>query len=290
MNYVFVYGTLRRGERNHYLLKNAKLLYEQAWTFGQLFDTPYHFPVLYESPNNKIYGELYEITEDELKLLDRLEGFEEGKENNYYERKIKTIFTDQGCFDAYVYIDTKRHIEVSNEILNGDWKVYQLEQSRPEYIDYFAYGSCMDHERFQKHGVDHYFQNVKGTGILNGYSLRFSLPTSDAGKADIVEDKVGIVEGIVYQIPFEATHYLYRREGVAIGLYRPAVITVKINGRNIENVLTFIVIDKKEETPPSCLYAKEIFRGAKGYLSEGYIKSLQQHVKQLQLALRNRKK
>ena len=69
MNYVFVYGTLRRGERNHYLLKNAKLLYEQAWTFGQLFDTPYHFPVLYESPNNKIYGELYEITEDELKLL-----------------------------------------------------------------------------------------------------------------------------------------------------------------------------------------------------------------------------
>lgn len=85
---VFVYGTLKRNEGNHRLLKDAKFVCEDSIKGYTLFDLFYGFPcvVKMDLKNNYIYGEVYEIDSEILKSLDMLEGYTEGSPNNHYER------------------------------------------------------------------------------------------------------------------------------------------------------------------------------------------------------------
>lgn len=280
MSLVFVYGTLRKGERNHRLLSGAKLIAEQAWINGELHDTGFGYPTVKENSNSRVYGEVYEIAVDQLAQLDELECYDEKSEENLYIRKHEQIFTDMGSFDAYVYFSGKQLEQIDNRIETGDWKVYR-NIGNQEFYYYFAYGSCMDDERFIQQGVKSYFTDIVGKGLLPRYALRFTLNMSDGGKADIVEDNKSTVEGVVYRVPSEAIQYLYRREGVAIDLYRPAIVEIETDSGVLDKVLTFLVIDKGIETGPSKLYATEILRGGKPYLSEPYLKQLELHMKQL---------
>ncbi|MED3623948.1 gamma-glutamylcyclotransferase [Neobacillus thermocopriae] len=279
-HYVFVYGTLRRHDKYHDLLKDSVLISEQAWTKGRLYDTEDGYPALMESTEGTVYGELYLVTDEQLSRLDRLEEYEENRDNNLYDRKKKLIYHDRGETEAYTYFITKQNeFMLKIAIPSGDWRIYQFEKQKGNVL-YYAYGSCMDHARFKKANVDHYFQKLIGRGILEGYSLRFTKKLPDGGRADIVENG-GIVEGKVYEVPRECLDYLYQREGVEIRLYRPALIDVKMDGQIVKDVLTFIVVDKEPETAPPDHYLEEIIRGGRGILSEMYISRLIEHVRTL---------
>lgn len=268
---VFVYGTLRKNERNHHLIQNAKLLAEQAWTKGTLFDTGYYYPAIKRSNENVVYGELFEVNDSDLARLDLLEGYNPNESNNLYTRVTQKIYTDNGSTLAYVYV-MEDETMLQKQIVSGDWKVHQL--LKDVTIPYFAYGSCMDTVRFQKANVDHYFKHLIGKGILNRYSLRFTRKSFDGGRADIVEDG-GIVEGKVYEIQSEALPYLFRREGVNAGCYRPAIIEVKVQEQIVKNVLTFVVVNKEKETAPPAHYLEEILRGGRGFLSDEYLRKVE---------------
>ncbi|RSK27625.1 gamma-glutamylcyclotransferase [Bacillus sp. HMF5848] len=274
---VFVYGTLRKGEGNARLLDGATCLAEQCWTDGALFDTGYGYPAMKQSQLDRVYGELYAVSDADLKRLDHLEGYIPGGTNNLYERIEQTVYTDKGSFTAFVYVASNSSL-VKKHILSGDWKLYQFENSHSKIV-YFAYGSCMDDVRFKKQNVHHYFQNVIGSGKLHGYTLRFTRKALDGGRADIVEEG-GVVEGKLYDITADALDYLYGREGVKAGCYRPAFIEVEYNGLLLKNVLTFTVVDKEAETAPPDHYMQEIIRGGTGYVSEQYLMVLQTYVKE----------
>ncbi|WP_108672366.1 gamma-glutamylcyclotransferase family protein [Peribacillus acanthi] len=122
---VFVYGTLRKGERNHRLLESSTCIAKECWTTGQLFDTGNGYPAMIHSSSDKTYGELYSVTEKELKQLDHLEGYTEGGKDNLYERIQQTVYTDKGEFKAYMYVASKVNL-LKKKILNGDWKEYRL--------------------------------------------------------------------------------------------------------------------------------------------------------------------
>jgi len=122
---VFVYGTLRDGEVNAQLLKNATCLDKDCWTHGLLYDSGYGYPALIPSANHRTAGELYEVTEKELNLLDELEDYKEGGTNNLYERVEREIFTAHGATLAYVYISNNDDL-LKKEIFSGDWKRYKL--------------------------------------------------------------------------------------------------------------------------------------------------------------------
>ena len=68
---VFVYGTLKSGDRNNYLLKGSKFIQKDS-IFGTLFDLG-RFPALTDG-HKKVYGEIWEISDETLRRLDRLEG------------------------------------------------------------------------------------------------------------------------------------------------------------------------------------------------------------------------
>ncbi|MFZ3588886.1 gamma-glutamylcyclotransferase family protein [Bacillus sp. DJP31] len=101
---VFVFGTLRKNERNHYLLKASNCLAEQAWTTGSLYGTNYGYPVLQENKRSRVYGEIYEVNSSQLARLDELEGYRGEGESNYYDRITKRVHTDEGVHEAYVYV------------------------------------------------------------------------------------------------------------------------------------------------------------------------------------------
>ncbi|WP_316571419.1 gamma-glutamylcyclotransferase [Neobacillus sp. YIM B06451] len=281
---VFVYGTLRKGESNHHLLKNAVRIAEQCWTNGALFDTGYGYPALGLDPQAKVFGELYEVTAEELFRLDRLEGYVEGGTNNLYERVEQLVYTDKGAVTAYLYYAGGPDLLVKR-IPNGDWKEYRLIARKTGSVLYFAYGSCMDDRRFRKDGVGHYFQEMLGKGVLENYTVRFSRKSSvdGRGRADIVEEG-GVVEGKVYNIPIRALReYLYRREGAPFA-YRPTFVTVGLNGKEVE-ALTFVVTDKQEEMAPPEWYKEEIIRGAVGFVSEAYFTKIKLHMETLETVI-----
>jgi gamma-glutamylcyclotransferase (GGCT)/AIG2-like uncharacterized protein YtfP/cation transport regulator ChaC len=276
--YVFVYGTLRKHESNHILLKEASLLREQAWVEGVLYETNRGYPALKEG-NGTVYGEIYKINPDILSKVDELEDFLEGRGENLYIRRLKQVETDTGPQEAYVYYSENESL-FQQYIPSGDWKVHQFLQGKPERILYFAYGSCMDDDRFKKAQVDLHFKHCLGAGLLEGYTMKYLFHVHDGGRGDIIEDG-GTMEGVVYDIPQEAVEYLFTREGVSPGWYRAAFIDIVIGGKAYKDVLTFIVKVKNDETCPPDHYAREILRGSYPHVSKSYHEKLQNQLMEI---------
>jgi gamma-glutamylcyclotransferase (GGCT)/AIG2-like uncharacterized protein YtfP/cation transport regulator ChaC len=273
---LFVYGTLRKHEENHFLLVTGRCLAEQAWVYGELFDTGLGYPSMRPSASQKVYGELYEVHLDQFRDLDELEDYIPGRKDNLYDRVEQDIHTDIGSFNGFVYVSNRDDL-LAKQILHGDWKLYRFMDSPPEKVLYYAYGSCMDDERFRLAKVDHFFQRIVGPALLKGYSMKYLLERPDGGRGDIIEDG-GRTEGILYELPYEAVAYLFKREGFHGGLYRPVFLDIESEGRIYNNVLSFHVYNKREELAPPAHYAKEILRGAKGRLSEEYLKKLEGNI------------
>jgi gamma-glutamylcyclotransferase (GGCT)/AIG2-like uncharacterized protein YtfP len=279
--YMFVYGTLRRHEKNHHYLNDATLVAEQAWTYGELYDTNLGYPMMKPSETKKVYGEVYEINQHHLKEIDILEDFQDGSNENLYERIVQTIYTDNKIIQAYLYLSDKN---CEHFISSGDWKIHKLLQKRPETFYYFAYGSCMDVERFKLAKVDSFFEKVTGAGVLDRYSMKYLYTAADGGRADIIEDG-GQTEGIVYEAPIEAVDYLFKREGYHIGMYRATFVDVLVGTTLLKDVLTFHVYDKTpEEAAPPEHYAIEILRGSKNRVSKDYYQRLLQQLRNLQVS------
>ena len=60
----------------------------------------------------------------------------------------------------------------------------------------------------------------------------------------MVEDG-GETEGVLYEVPFDAIRYLYKREGVNEGTYRPAFVDVTVGDQVYEDCLTFLVLKRE---------------------------------------------
>lgn len=271
MEKLFVYGTLRRNERNHRLLGSSSVDTQIAFAKGGLVDTGFGFPAMTSSMDGLVNGELYEVGIEELLRVDVLEGFYgPGDSRNYYERIRIDVQTDKGVIESWAYIHEK---PVQGQVIPyGDWKLYRMCEGRN--ILYFAYGSCMDLKRIEEAGVADWFTQVVGRGILNNCNLQFTRRTDDGGRADLVETG-GYTEGKLYYIPKQAlSGYLYGREGVTGNIYRPIVITVQGENGQSYDALTFVVVNKQEEDVPPNWYMEEILRGASPIVSKGYYLSL----------------
>ena len=117
---VAVYGSLRKGLGNHYLLEDATYLgttTTQGFTMYSLGGFPYIKP---SSNSSDIIIEVYKVTPEEFTRLDRLEGYP-----RFYDRKeIKTEFGT-----AWIYfIDEHRDVP---KVPNGDWLQYTKETEYP---------------------------------------------------------------------------------------------------------------------------------------------------------------
>lgn len=142
-------------------------------------------------------------------------------------------------------------------------------------MKYFAYGSNMDAERMRKRGVN-FSQRIHA--ILKGYSLRFNKMTSrnlKEGYANIIPDKKGIVEGVLYNISDSDLSKLDEYEGYPNHYDRIKVKVQLDDGEEVETV-TYIAQSNKvrEGLKPSRAYLNYLL-AAKDILSESYYRILE---------------
>ena len=112
---LFVYGTLKHGQRNHGLMREARFL-------GVAVTAPEYtlldlgpFPGMIEDGTTAVHGELYEVRPGLLAKLDR----HEGVPRLYVRSEIQMM--DGGGVESYLLVDHDR-IMRGIALESGEWK------------------------------------------------------------------------------------------------------------------------------------------------------------------------
>ena len=118
--YVFVYGSLKKGYENSHYLTNSKFIGNaiSANPEFQMYSVHEGYPALTKG-DEFVKGEIYEINDEKLKDLDRLEGYP-----NYYNRDVFQFFCDGKRINAFVYY-------FKNERDYSSWIDFYLKKESP---------------------------------------------------------------------------------------------------------------------------------------------------------------
>jgi gamma-glutamylcyclotransferase (GGCT)/AIG2-like uncharacterized protein YtfP len=108
---VFVYGTLKRGEKNHDWLEGASWQGE-AELSGVLLHDLGPFPMAVIGEGTAI-GEVYAVEERGLARLDELEGYP-----RLYDRQVLSLSDGR---QAWVYLGRPRQVRHAPLVAGGSW-------------------------------------------------------------------------------------------------------------------------------------------------------------------------
>ena len=97
---LFVYGSLKRGERNHHLIRDQRFLFEvTGLPKYRLLDLGTYPGIVRDNATGlTIRGELFEIQDCALDELDEFEGSPE-----HYKREVIEIDGIEGPVESYFY-------------------------------------------------------------------------------------------------------------------------------------------------------------------------------------------
>ena len=111
LHQVFVYGTLKRGQRNAHFLEAAEFVGDFVTTEAYWMYEFEDYPAVCEHGGDAIHGEVYRVTNDQFGLLDELEWYP-----RFYQRiVIATVFGE-----AWMYV-VQPELCRGREKISGRW-------------------------------------------------------------------------------------------------------------------------------------------------------------------------
>ena len=132
---------------------------------------------------------------------------------------------------------------------------------------YLAYGSNMVSSQM---AIRCPSASIVGVGCLHRYAFQIN----SRGVATVIPDVTKQVYGLLWDIPPQEMRTLDRYEGVKVGLYQRATVTIELSSEQQVEALTYIATDQAVGSPrPS--YMESIVAAAKQYrLPPAYIREL----------------
>ncbi len=263
MHLVFVYGTLRRGQRNHDLISGADFKGPCQLAGFDMFDTG-TFPFV-RTGTGMIHGEVYRISPAQLARLDQLEGHPD-----FYQRTPVT--TPWG--EAWLYL-FPRALDDSSPLPGGDWVHRHIPTDNGEQMLYFAYGSNMLTERLVRRVPS---ARPLGPARVQGHQLRFhKIGTDGSGKGDLfqTEDPAHHTHGVVFQFAQAQLERLHAAEGLGYG-YDFKWLEVESEQGQLR-ALTYVATRIQGDLAPYDWYLGLVLGGALEHgLPDHYIEHLRQ--------------
>jgi gamma-glutamylcyclotransferase (GGCT)/AIG2-like uncharacterized protein YtfP len=111
---IFVYGTLRRGERNHAQMGRSRFVRSVATAPRYRLVDLGSYPALLEGGDMAVHGELYEVDDQHLPQLDAFEDVP-----SLYERRPLEL--EVPGLDALGYVMRPETAGEASPIASGDW-------------------------------------------------------------------------------------------------------------------------------------------------------------------------
>ena len=156
-----------------------------------------------------------------------------------------------------------------------------------EALWYFAYGSNMQRVTFvERRGMR---PQRSLAGRLHGHRLTFDLPVGpgERGVANLAADDACVTHGVLHLISFDEFSRLDQSEGVHVGYYARAAITVIDRDERPVEAWTYVSPHGVDGRKPSQRYLNLLLEGAREHeLPADYIRRLEE----LELAVDERLK
>lgn len=126
-NIVFVYGSLRKGCHNHFYLEKSEYIGTFRLNGFRLLKLCSSYPtaIRTNNVNDEITVEVYEISDETLNTLDRLEGHPNS--NLFYRQEVNLMKPDKlNEYKGWIYYCTDEEVlsirnKESKIIPSGDW-------------------------------------------------------------------------------------------------------------------------------------------------------------------------
>lgn len=131
---VFVYGTLRNGERANYMLDGSEYCGKFYLKDCSMYNLG-SYPGIKEDKGEYVIGEVYFISSEVLRCLDKYEG-----EGSLYNRKMVDVFNGEEKVECWAYFYA-HEVDVKQRMLQP-WGASN------EKVWYAAYGSNLSEDRF----------------------------------------------------------------------------------------------------------------------------------------------
>lgn len=247
-NLLFVYGTLRQQFGNHHYLSNAIFLGKATTELKYVMHASSSIPFVSQSMAvSHIVGEVYEVDDNTLANLDRLEGCKviaqeplQCDANSWYTREqVPVRWADGGNYQI-VWMYFNEHETRHNIISTGDFKDLASVLNATDRVWYFAYGSNMDLDRMLTRKAP--FTQRK-RGVVYGHRLVFNKISGKYpghGVANVVADVGFDVMGVLYEVDFAGIKALDGFEGVGGGHYIRTEMMVQLNDGTAVNAYVYV--------------------------------------------------
>lgn len=123
---VFVYGSLMSGFQNHGLLEGARFLCEARTVDPYTMYSLGTYPAVTPEPLTTVVGEVYEVDDETLAGLDKLEGHP-----RFYRRELVYVQGPRGLTRAEMYLlpaENRPRAWRKAVVLSGSWRSYTREE------------------------------------------------------------------------------------------------------------------------------------------------------------------
>ncbi len=272
---IFVYGTLVKGGRLHYNIEGAEYIGDYALEGYAMYSIMGRYPGIISAEGETTLGEVYEISYDNLRRLDIVEG------DDYH--RITVDVSDiamGGILKCKTYIYT-RQVDIADKIPENIWK--------EKHVKALGYGSLMNTSDFMRMYSPEEQKSIKkvGNGILKGYKLGYTYRSTGrkGGVLDVVRGSLDdYVIGVVNELPFELlTDKIDSRENNG-KLYQREMVRITINGKP-EAAFCYFIMDHRRDyngVAPHDDYNQIVLKGMReNNFPDEYISKYVQYVKEL---------